>query len=188
MQRKFVMCVVALTLTVLYAASASAMPRPFQIGFGGGVSVPVSDYKSAFDNGFHAKGMFRWKVPALPISLGTSLGYEKFDLKSAVPNVTGTQNILSALGNVSYHFGLPIPIKPYVTAGLGAYHISSSTTGVPDVSATKFGIDGGLGVEFKLGGISAFAEGKIENIYTSDQGVAQSFNTQVIPVTFGVMF
>jgi opacity protein-like surface antigen len=157
MQRKFVMLVVALSLTVLYAASASAMGRPFQIGFGGGVSVPVSDYKSAFDNGFHGKAMFRWKAPALPISLGTSLGF-------------------------------PVgPIKPYVTAGLGAYHINSSATGLPDASTTKFGIDGGLGVEFKLGGISAFAEGKYENIYT-DQGINQNLKTQIVPVTFGVFF
>jgi opacity protein-like surface antigen len=186
MQRKFVMLVVALSLTVLYAASASAMGRPFQIGFGGGVSVPVSDYKSAFDNGFHGKAMFRWKAPALPISLGTSLGYEKFDLKALTPGTTGSQNILSALGNASYHFPVG-PIKPYVTAGLGAYHINSSATGLPDASTTKFGIDGGLGLEFKLGGISAFAEGKYENIYT-DQGINQNLKTQIVPVTFGVFF
>lgn len=187
MQRRFVVCVAALALTLAFVATATAMERPFKIGFGGGVSVPVSDYKSSFDSGFHGKAMFQWKVPSLPLSLGTSLGYEKFDLKSVAPGVIGSQNILSALGNASYHFPVG-PIKPYVTAGLGAYHISSSATGVPDAKTTKFGIDGGLGVEFKLGGISAFAEGRIENIYTSDQGVAQSFNTQVIPVTFGVLF
>jgi opacity protein-like surface antigen len=186
MQRRFVVVVVALSLALLYSATANAMERPFQIGFGGGVSVPVSDYKTAFDNGFHGKAMFRWKVPALPLSLGTSLGYEKFDLRSALPGVTGSQSILSALGNASYHFPVG-PIKPYVTAGLGAYNIKSSATGFPDASTTKFGIDGGLGIEFKLGGFSAFAEGKIENIYT-EKGLTQSFNTQVIPVTFGILF
>ena len=186
MQRRLVMGVVALALVVLQSTTAAAMERPFKVGFGGGVSVPVSDYKSAFDNGFHGKAMFKWNVPSLPLSLGTSLGYEKFDVKALVPGVTGSQSILSALGNVSYHFPVG-PIKPYVTAGLGAYNIKSSATGVPDASTTKFGIDGGLGLEFKLGGISAFAEGRIQNIYT-DEGLAQSFNTQVIPVTFGVLF
>ena len=186
MQRRFVVCVAALSLALLYSATATAMERPFQIGFGGGVSVPVSDYKTAFDNGFHGKAMFKWKVPVLPLSLGTSLGYEKFDIKSLVPGESGSQRILSALGNASYYFPVG-PIKPYVTAGLGAYNIDSSVNGVSGGSQTKFGIDGGLGVEFKLGGLSAFAEGRIENIYT-DQGLAQSFNTQVIPVTFGVLF
>lgn len=186
MQRKFVMCVVALSLTVLYAASASAMGRPFQIGFGGGVSVPVSDAKSAFDNGFHGKAMIQFKPPVLPFSVGASFGYEKFDLKSLAPGSTGTGRILSALGNVNYEFPAG-PIKPYVTAGLGAYNLNSSVDGVSGSSQTKFGIDGGLGVKFGLGGISAFAEGRIENIFT-DQGLNQSANTQVIPVTFGVFF
>jgi opacity protein-like surface antigen len=186
MQRRLVMCVAALVLVALQSATAAAMPRPFKIGFGGGVSVPVSDYKTAFDNGFHGKALFKWNVPSLPLSIGTSVGYEKFDLKALVPGVTGSQSILSALGNVNYHFPVG-PIKPYVTAGLGAYNIKSSATGLPDASSTKFGIDGGLGVEFSLGGISAFAEGKIQNIYT-DEGFTGSFNTQVIPVTFGVLF
>jgi opacity protein-like surface antigen len=186
MQRRFVVCVAALALTLAFVATATAMERPFKIGFGGGVSVPVSDAKSAFDNGFHAKAMFQWKTPALPIALGGSLGYEKFDLKSLTAGSTGSGRILSALGNVSYEFPVG-PIKPYVTAGLGAFNMNSSVDGVSGTAQTKFGIDGGLGVKFNLGSISAFAEAKIENIYT-DQGLAQSFNTQVVPVTFGVLF
>ena len=186
MQRRFVMCVVALTLTVLAAATASAVERPFKIGLGGGVSVPVSDAKSAFDNGFHGKAMFQWKMPVLPFAIGASLGYEKFDLKALAPGVAGTSRILSALGNVNYEFPVG-PVKPYVTAGLGAFNLDTSVDGVSGGSQTKFGIDGGLGVKFSLGSISAFAEGRIENIFT-DQGVNQSVNTQVIPVTFGVFF
>jgi len=186
MQRRLVMCVVLFSVALLYSATATAMERPFKIGFGGGVSVPVSDAKSAFDNGFHGKALFQWKVPSLPLSLGTSLGYEKFDLNSLALGSTGTSRILSALGNASYHFPIG-PIKPYITAGLGAYNVGSTVDGVSAPSQTKFGIDGGLGVQFSLGGISAFAEGRIENIYT-DQGINQSLNTQVIPVTFGVLF
>jgi len=185
MQRRFVMCAVALSLVVMSTA-ASAMERPFKIGFGGGVSVPVSDAKSAFDNGFHGKAMLQWKTPAFPLALGASLGYEQFSLNSLAAGVTGTGKILSALGNVSY--GFPVgPVKPYLIAGLGAYNMKSSVMGVSGDSQTKFGIDGGAGVQFSLGGLSAFAEARLENIYT-DQGVSQSLNTRIVPVTFGVLF
>jgi len=143
MQRRFVMCAVALSLVVMSTA-ASAMERPFKIGFGGGVSVPVSDAKSAFDNGFHGKAMLQWKTPAFPLALGASLGYEQFSLNSLAAGVTGTGKILSALGNVSY--GFPVgPVKPYLIAGLGAYNMKSSVMGVSGDSQTKFGIDGGAG-------------------------------------------
>ena len=58
-------------------------------------------------------------------------------------------------------------------------------------SETKFGIDGGAGVEFKLGGIRGYLEGRLENVYT-DKGFTSAFrdknSTQVIPVTFGFMY
>lgn len=185
MLRRMVVGVVALSLVVLSAATASAVERPFKIGVGGGLSVPVSDAGSALDNGFHAKGIFQWKVPVLPFSIGTSLGYEKFNL-SSLTAVTGSSRIVSALGNIN--FGIPVgPIKTYLTAGLGAYKLGGSVNGVPVPSETKFGIDGGAGVEFKLGGVSAFVEGRMENIYT-DQGINQSLNTQIVPVTFGILF
>lgn len=188
MQRRFVMCLVALSLTLACAASASAMVRPFQIGFGGGASVPVSDAKDAFKSGFHGKAMVQWKAPVLPFAVRGSFGYERFDLKGLVPGSSGNGRILSGVGDLSY--GFPVgPVRPYLIAGVGAYNLNATVNGTSGTSQTKLGIDGGAGVEFHLGGISAFAEARLENIFT-DQGLGSTsaFDTRIFPVTFGVFF
>lgn len=185
MKRRIVMCAVALSLALLQSAASA---RPVKFGFGGGASVPVSDAKDAFKTGFHGKAMVKWEAPVLPLALRGSVSYSQLDLKSLAPGVDGKGKILSGLANISY--GFPVgPIKPYLIGGLGAYNIKTEVGGTTSPSETKFGIDGGAGVEFKLGGISAFVEGKVENIFT-DQGVnsALASKTLIVPVTFGIFF
>ena len=105
---------------------------------------------------------------------------------------SGHGSILSGLGNVT--LGMSVgPIRPYVLAGLGAFNTKATVSGAGSASTTKFGIDGGAGVEFKLGSFSGFLEGKVQDIFTdqgfsSAVGSAKSFKTLVIPVTFGVVF
>ncbi len=185
MKRRIVMCAVALSLALLHSAAAA---RPVKIGFGGGMSVPVSDAENAFKNGLHGKAMVKWEAPVLPLALRGSVGYSQLDLRGLTPGVDGKEKILSGLANVSY--GFPVgPIKPYIIAGVGAFNIKTEVAGTTSPSETKFGVDGGAGLEFKLGGISGFIEGKVENIFT-DQGPAggQSFDTMIVPVTFGIFF
>lgn len=194
MKRSLATLVVVLSIALLQTAALAESGRPFTIGFGGGMSVPVSDAKNAFKNGFHGKAMVKWNAPAVPLALRGSLGYSQLDLKSlaGAGSTPGTGKILSGLANVSW--GFPVgPIKPYIIAGLGVFSLKTETAGTTSPSETKFGIDGGAGLEFNLGGISAFIEGRLENIFT-DQGLSgsvgstQAFKTQIIPVTFGIYF
>ena len=75
-------------------------------------------------------------------------------------------------------------------AGLGAFNVkdmidaaSTSTT----TSKTNFGVDGGGGVEIKLGRLSAFAEAKIQNVFTKTGGLISRSSIQTVPVTFGLL-
>jgi outer membrane protein with beta-barrel domain len=189
MKSKIVMCAVALSLALLQSASAA---RPVKIGFGGGMSVPVSDAQNAFKNGFHGTAMVQWEAPVLPVALRGSVGYSQLDIKSAVTGASDKAKILSGLANVSYAFPVG-PVKPYIIAGVGAFNIKTDVGGTSSPSSTKFGIDGGAGMQFKLGGVAGFVEGKVENIFT-DQGLSsaigstQEFKTLIIPVTFGILF
>ena len=189
MQRRIVWCAVALLVAALQATTASALGRPFQIGIGGGASVPVGDAADAFKTGFHAKAMLKVSAPVLPLSFRGSVGYERFNLEGLTPGTDGTGRILSGLANVAW--GFPVgPVKPYLLGGVGAFNMKSEVGGTSSPSQTKLGIDGGAGVEFSLGVISGFVEGRVENIFTSDQGVGggQPWDTRIIPVTFGVYF
>ena len=62
------------------------------------------------------------------------------------------------------------------------------TSGVSaSVTKSGFGLNGGIGFRFPLGGMSTFLEGRYHYIMTKDdnQGVP---NTAFIPISFGVMF
>ncbi|MGH7623910.1 MAG: hypothetical protein ACREOJ_01160, partial [Gemmatimonadaceae bacterium] len=66
---------------------------------------------------------------------------------------------------------------PYVVGGLGLYHLSFSDNGG---SATKFGLNAGAGLEFRLTGFSVYAEGRFHDIFTSGK------SGHYIPLTVGV--
>ncbi len=184
--------VAAVALTGWSTAASAMLPKPFQIGFGGGVSVPVSDAKDALKTGWHGTGILRLNMPGLPLDLRGAFSYSHFKLDPASTGFEGTGRLLSGLGNVTYTLPFPGPIKPYITAGLGAFNLKADpdSSGAPSPgSKTNFGIDGGVGIQFGLMGLHGFVEGKLQNIYT-DQGfnsaVTKDIKTQIIPVTFGI--
>jgi len=185
-----------LTLPFLLAAgvaSAQLPVKPFQIGFGGGASIPVSDAKDAFKKGWHGSGIVRLNIPMMPFGLQGNFSYHHFTLDKQNVGFGGSGRILSGIADARFSLPIPGPIKPYLLAGVGTYNIKADpdSAGFSSESTTKFGINGGGGVNISIPGlpIHAFLEGKVENIYT-DQGlntaVTQDFKTQIIPVTFGI--
>jgi opacity protein-like surface antigen len=162
-----------------------ASTRPISFGAGGGVSVPVSDAKDAFKNGVNAKGFFRVKLPLLPFALGGDLGYQRFDIEDAFVPGGGTGQILSGLASAQFEL-MPGPISPYIVLGLGAYNLKTDAGGTEN-SDTRFGINGGAGLAIRLFGFGAFAEGRVDNVYT-EKGLIDASSIQVVPVTFGIVF
>ncbi|HEY9516065.1 MAG TPA: hypothetical protein VIQ74_10345, partial [Gemmatimonadaceae bacterium] len=62
------------------AASAHAQQHKIRVGFGGGVSMPVSEAGDAYKSGLNGKGFVLVNLGGLP-SLRFDLGYQKFDYK-----------------------------------------------------------------------------------------------------------
>ena len=179
----------------------SGSTRPISIGFGGGVSVPLSDYKKSFDNGFNGQGFIRFNIPGLPISPRLDFTLQRLDMKdiqTGVPGVgtlDGYNQILGGLANLTYGLGVG-PIRPYILAGLGDYNLKfqqeseESSSSTSSFSDTKFGVNGGAGITIRLGRIAAYLEGRIDNVWTSeDQDFEANLKAvRVIPVTFGIVF
>lgn len=183
---------------VLLASTASAqIPGPagkmVQFGLGGGVSVPLGNAQDALKEGFHVRGFVKVKPPAFPVSLRGALGYQKFGLDQLPVGTEGSGNILSGLGGISIGKSVG-PLRPYVTASLGAFRIESKVDqngNETSAHETKFGIDAGVGLEFKLMSLKGFVEGRLENVYTDqgfDSSLLEDASTRIVPVTFGLMF
>lgn len=162
-------------------------PHRIRLGVAGGVDVPTSRAGDVFKSGLHGQGFLLVNLGFLP-SLRFNVGYSRFDYKAdasqALPG-GATSRILSGVVGLKMDL-LHGPVRPYVLAGLGAFNLESSSDAASS-SSTKFGIDGGAGLSFKLGRIDGFIEGRIQNVYT-DKGMIDTKSIKTIPVTFGIIF
>ena len=188
---------VASLVTVAHAqmenGTDTGSKRMVSFGIGGGVSVPVSDARDAFKTGFNGQGFVRLNLKMLPIAPRVDFQFQRFnidDAKFQTPGVSGNGQLLAGVANLQYFVMPHGPARPYIVAGLGAYNFKTDVTGIAGASKsdTRFGVNGGAGVLFKLGSlVSGYVEGRLDNVF-SDKGFIQSKQVQVIPVTFGVVF
>lgn len=198
--------VTVLLTTPALAQTAAPMPsggapgtKMWTFGVGGGVAVPVSDVKDALNNGFNGLAYARVQVPIVGMSFGVNVTFQSLDLKDATVStggsgspvpVTGTSSMLGGLGDMRYDL-MRGPIRPYITLGLGVYNLKTdySATGVSgSESGTHFGVNGGAGVAIRIGPVSGFVQGHIDNVYTDTGGLIDTKTVQVVPVTLGLEF
>jgi hypothetical protein len=182
-----------------HAASAGGSRHLLRVGFGGGASVPMKRAADVLKRGVNGQAFVLINLPGLP-SIRLNLGYQKFDLKEALlAAATGTEpgqtpgqsQMISGVAGTSINLFQLGPIRPYITAGVGAFNLKdtfASDTGSTSVSSLKFGIDGGGGLAIRLGRLEAFVEGRVQNVYTSDKGLVDTKSIQSIPVSFGIIF
>jgi hypothetical protein len=197
---------ITLLASVLGPATAAAqmpgaMPgrRLVRIGFGGGVSVPTSNAKAALENGINGQAFLLIDTGILP-PFRLNLGYQKFDFREAITGAAaGQTSILSGVGGMTVDLFRIGPLRPYVTAGLGAFSITDaieslgtptaevSTQTLGSTTTTRFGIDGGAGLALKLGRLEGFIEARLQNVYT-EAGAIDTRSIRSVPVTFGILF
>ena len=171
----------AVALTVL--TSARALEAQVRFGLAGGVSLPQSDAGNAFGSGFHGQVMLGFGMIALPLKLRADLSYHNFgaeddglifDSDDDLRIISGALNAIATMGGIG--------VRPYLTGGVGLYN--SEFTGFE--SETDFGINGGIGLEFSLTGMSTFVEVRYVNVFVGDD--AQNRDIAIVPITFGIMF
>jgi hypothetical protein len=64
----------------------------------------------------------------------------------------------------------------------------TSTSGLStSTSQFSFGLDGGAGLAVSIGRLSAFVEGRVQNVYTQ-KGMTNLKSIQSVPVSFGILF
>jgi len=171
----------------------SRAARPIRVMIGGGAALPLGDFGDRYDPGYTVQGALLINFAGFPINLRTDVNYSKMKLKDLF-NLGGqtaladdATKILGGLLSLTLPLGSG-PVRPYVMAGLGAFNVDpAQVSASPTKSSVEFAINGGAGLQLRLFGLEAFAEARLNNVYT-DKGIVDTKGIQMIPLTFGVIF
>ena len=154
--------------------------RAVSFGIAAGATVPTGDLGDFYGTGFNVMGTLGYQPVAMPVGLRFDVAWhslglnDDFDFEDAddLRIISGTANAVLSVSNTG-------GIKPYVLGGVGLYNYDAGGD-----SETKFGLNGGGGLEFQLAGFSTFLEARYHHAFTDDDEGAVQF----IPVVFGVKF
>jgi hypothetical protein len=176
----------AVAMTVVMSASVAQAQSPIRFGIAGGLTMPSSDLGDVFENGFHGQFMLGFGMMALPIKLRADVTYHSlgFDQEGVIGVgddddlrvISGALNAIVGMGGIG--------VKPYFTGGVGLYNSK-----IGDLDAENdFGLNGGVGLEFSLTGMSTFLEVRYIKIFVGDDEEGGDFSAAMIPITFGILF
>lgn len=182
---KVVICGIAVATAPLTAQAQTNDSIPgFGVGLIAGATMPVGNYSKVANTGFHVGGFFDFGRRFGPAGLRADVVYHGFGDKDLVTDAPNTTNITISnkyslvSGTLNMVFGIPLEnssVRPYVLGGAGAYFVKNSPkcvgTGCGALldpnDETKFGLNGGGGIEFGMGGTNAFIEARYHHIFSS---------------------
>lgn len=197
--------VIAVASALLHStATAQGMPgaefntRAVQFGIGGGAIVPRTNarYQDVMTGATGQAYLLIRVAPGFPaLRIGADFSQMKFGSAAtgfAQSPLGTTRTQLGGIASLRFDL-LPGPVRPYILGGVGAFNIRDAIDPNGNVSAssfseTKVGLDGGVGLSFRMGRISGFLESRIQNVYTKEQGLIDTKSIQAFPITFGLIF
>ena len=172
-------------LAVLSLAGVGGLSaqQGIRVGIGGGLLMPMGDYKKADKMGWLVGGDVTYWLTSAPIGIRADVQYSQTSENSGIP--AHTSKIIGGLAEVVYAFGKQADqIRPYILGGVGYYNVKVNVTGIGSGSESKVGFGGGAGVAFKVGSGSTrvFVEGKFVNVSTTGG------STTFLPIRAGLRF
>jgi opacity protein-like surface antigen len=181
---RHVFATAALALGVAVAAPSAAAQdvagtRAVSFGIAGGATLPVGDASDFYDTGFNLMGSINVQPAYMPVGARFDVMYHSLGGKDVGIFEAEDLNILAGNANVVLTVSNTGTVRPYVLGGVGIYNLDA---GGSSESVTKFGLNGGGGIEFDVGGFNTFVEARLHSIFTEDS------KTNVVPVVFGIRF
>ena len=183
----------ALALGLLLSAP-TVRAQGAEFGLGGGVGLPLGDFDDAAKLGWHGLAAVSFVPNGWPVGIQFDGSYQQFSLEDA-GGFTGLKTrLIQGTGNVVFKFKTSeeSTFRPYLLGGVGVYNGKTTAADDPgDVlggGETDFGLNAGVGFDFKAGGVGLFIEGRFHNVFVGGDGLSGGDNLQFIPITLGLRF
>jgi hypothetical protein len=182
----------ACALAAAPAHAQSPMERPISFGIAGGVSQPLGDFGDLASTGFNVMGTLGFQPTASVFGFRGDVAYHRFGLDDVGgESVDGNASIIAGVASVVMTISNSSGVRPYLIGGAGIYR-QAVDANVGDVSVddseTDFGLAGGGGLSFPLGGMNAFIEARFHSVFSGGDEDDDSGNVNFIPVVFGIQF
>ena len=170
----------------LLANASPAKAQGVEFSLGGGISNPLGTFNDATKLGWNGLAAVSFVPTGWPVGIQVDGEYQQFPFDG----FSGHERFLIGTGNLVYKFNTSenSAVRPYLIGGGGVYNFkgtgSSTVSGnfSTSGSTTKFGINGGAGIDFKAGSAGLFVEGRFHDVFTS--GKDETF----FPITVGLRF
>jgi opacity protein-like surface antigen len=177
---------VALAFVATLAAPAAAQ-TPVTFGVGGGLAVPMSNFKDAFKLGWDGTAMVSFAPPNVPVGFRVDGTYMQNVPKAAARINGGFDKAQTIFGTADVVFAFNADpgtmVHPYLLGGVGAYNQKYKLANGTSFSKTKLGVNAGAGLNFaSSSGVGFFAEARFHNIFVSGG------NVSFIPINVGIHF
>jgi opacity protein-like surface antigen len=152
-----------------------------QFSVGAGAGVPLGTYDDVVRVGWQATGAVSFSTGSLPVAFQVDASIAQFS--DETPLDIKNQLIYATFDPV-YRFSSSLSTRfhPYVLAGVGVYHSKETGQDAFGGSATKFGLNAGAGLNFRVGRAELFFETRIHDVFTDGP------NVTFLPLTLGVRF
>lgn len=159
--------------TIVGVSGGTAQSARF--GLGGGLTVPLSEYKNTNSTGWHVLGKVDITIPMSPVGVRVDGMYGQTSEKSPL---TGNTKLAGGTADLLWHIPTTVPgLKPYILGGAGVFNVNPGGG-----STTKFAWDAGLGTSIGVGPIHAFAEARYISVHLTPT------HLKFVPVTAGLSF
>lgn len=178
--------------TAAQSMTTRRLPGSFYVGLAGGAASPTGDVEDlGYGNGFNFSVPIGWHNPAAMFGWRLMLGYNQFDGASFTTRGTSPV-VLSNLDpkvysaelnlNMRFPFNERRTSSVYLSGGGGAYMFRNFGQGSAlagylgndvldpndsnnETTITKWGVNGGAGLEFGIGTSSLFLETRLVNVF-----------------------
>lgn len=166
-------------VAALGLAPSAAEAQLLSFGVAGGPTIPMGATADVVNTGFNAGIFADVNIPLLPVGGRADLLFHQMTAEGHTLQVVG--------GTVNAKLRMPLLlISPYLIGGIGMYgtkyeddhdHHADEEHGWE----TNVGLNGGVGVQLRLLGMSAFAEARLQNVFGDE-------SRRFLPITFGISF
>ncbi len=183
--------IVLIAAGALLAGEAGAQVRGI---VGVGASVPVGEFADQSGPGAQAGGGtalagVEWLPEGRSFGLRLDGAYNRF-CTEVCDDAAGDLDVRFRFLNANLSGIAELPLgasefRPYLLGGVGLYNYKLEGDDVPDGfndSENDFGLSAGLGMTYTLGQVGIFAEGRFNNVFTSEEDI------QFIPILVGARF